>query len=70
MQLWAPGTTHVGDLRATLGNGAGRTPAVSARERLDFRVTTAGTYYLALRAGGPTRERPVYQLSVVTRRAT
>ena len=69
MQLWAPGTTHVGDLRATLGNGAVRTPAVSARERLDFRAPKAGTYYLAVRVGRPTRERPVYRLSIVTRPA-
>ena len=69
MQLWAPGTTHVGDLRTTLAKGASRAPAVSARERLAFRASTAGRYYLALRAGGRTRDRPVYQLTVQTRRA-
>jgi subtilisin family serine protease len=70
MQLWAPGTTHVGEPRATLTSGAPRSAAVSARERLDFRARKAGTYYLALRAGNPTRERPVYRLTLATRAAT
>ena len=69
MQLWAPGTTHVGDLRATLANATTRTPAVSAREHLAFRAPTTGRYYLALRAGRPTRDRPVYRLTVQTRLA-
>jgi subtilisin family serine protease len=70
MQLWAPGTTNVGDQRATLADGARRTPAVAARERLDFRARAAGTYYLAVRVGKPTRERPVYNLTVAKRLVT
>ena len=66
MQLWAPGTTHIGDLRATLSNGTGRLPAVSARERLAYRAMRAGTYYLAVRVGRPTRDRPVYKLTLAT----
>ena len=69
MQLWAPGTTHVGDLRATLGNTARGVPAVSARERLDYRAQRAGTYYVAVRVGRPTRNRPVYSLTMATRTA-
>ena len=65
MQLWAPGTTHVGDLRATLGNAARGAPAVSARERLDYRAQRAGTYYVAVRVGRPTRNRPVYRLTAM-----
>jgi subtilisin family serine protease len=68
IQLWAPGTTHVGDVRATLSTAA-RKAAVSAREHLDFRAPKAGTYYLAVRVGRPTRDRPVYKLAVQTRPA-
>jgi subtilisin family serine protease len=66
MQLWAPGTTHVGDQRATLASRAARAAEVSGQQQLSFRARRAGTYYMVVWVGNPTRDRPVYRLSVST----
>ena len=62
MQLWTPGTTHVGDPRACSANRAARSTPVGEQQRLVFRRAVAGKYFLEVRVGAPTQERPVYQL--------
>ena len=69
MQLWAPRTTHVGDRRGILGNRAARSAPVGGQQRLAFVAPVAGKYFLEVRAGSPTRDRPVYQLSVSKQRS-
>jgi subtilisin family serine protease len=70
LQLWSPGTVHIGDLRATLSQRAPSSPAASGVQQLAYRASRAGTYYLSVRVGRPTRARPVYRLAVGTRAAT
>jgi hypothetical protein len=69
MQLWSPGTTHVGDTRAVIANRAARSTPVGGEQRLEFEAPRAGRYFLQVRVGNPTRERPVYDLSVAKPRS-
>ncbi len=69
MQLWTPGTTHVGDQRGILGNRAARSAPVGGQQRLAFVAPVTGKYFLQVRVGSPTHDRPVYQLSVEKQRS-
>jgi subtilisin family serine protease len=69
MQLWAPGTTNVGDQRGTLANGAAPADA-GGRQQLQYRASAAGTYYLQVRVAAPSYNRPVYELTVEKQRTT
>jgi subtilisin family serine protease len=68
MQLWTPDTTHVGDPRGILGNRAASSAPVGGQQRLVFDAPAAGTYYLLIRVGAPTRQRPLYALSIAKQR--
>jgi hypothetical protein len=69
MQLWSPGTTHVGDSRAVLANRAARSSPVGGDQRLVFQAPAAGKYFLQVRVGNPTRERPIYGLAITKPRS-
>jgi subtilisin family serine protease len=68
MQLWTPDTTHVGDQRGILGTRAARSAPIGGEQRLAFRAPVAGKYFLQVRVGIPTRDPPVYRLSVAKQR--
>ncbi len=65
LTLWRPGTKTVyGAPRAELANRAATGAAVGAQERLSFRVTVSGTYYLEVQADAGERAVDAYQLSI------
>ena len=66
MQLWAPGTTGVGDQRSTLSKQSGG--GTARGQQISFNAPVVGTYFLEVRAGNPTRDRPVYELTVAQKR--
>jgi hypothetical protein len=68
MQLWTPDTTHVADMRGILGNRAARSAPVGGEQRLVFRAPAAGKYFLQVKVGTATWERPVYLLTVTKQR--
>jgi subtilisin family serine protease len=65
LTLWRPGTKTVyGPPRAELANRAAKGAVVGVQERLSFRVTVSGTYYLEVQAGAGMRAPDSYQLSI------
>ncbi|HEY4348005.1 MAG TPA: S8 family serine peptidase [Gaiellaceae bacterium] len=65
--LWKPGTTDVTvPLRSVLSDRAARSAAVSGQQRLGYRVAAAGTYYLEVKTGAPSRAPERYRLSLST----
>ncbi|HEX4518958.1 MAG TPA: S8 family serine peptidase [Gaiellaceae bacterium] len=70
LQLWKPGTTTVlGPAKKLLPDRAALSASVAGQERLGYVVPVAGTYYLEVKDGGPSRPPDRYQLSVAVRKA-
>jgi hypothetical protein len=67
--LWKPNTAHVASERVQLSNRAARSATAGSQARLTYRAPVAGTYYLEVKVGEPTRGRPSYQLSLAKQRA-
>jgi subtilisin family serine protease len=69
LQLWKPGTTTVlGPIKKVLPDRAALSAAVAGQQRLGYVARLAGTYYLEVKAGGPSRPPDRYQLSVAIRK--
>jgi hypothetical protein len=63
--LWKPGTAAVhGTPAQVLADRAARSVAVTGQQRLGYVAPADGTYYLEVRAGGPSRAADRYELSV------
>jgi subtilisin family serine protease len=68
--LWKPGTVQVsGPARSLLPNRAALSSRVAGQQRLGYVAPVAGTYYLEVKDGGPSRPPDRYQLSVAIRKA-
>lgn len=67
--LWKPGTVHVtGPARSLLPDRAALSSSVAGQQRLGYVARAAGTYYLEVKDGGPSRQTDRYQLSVAIRK--
>jgi hypothetical protein len=65
--LWRPGTTHVtGSERTMLANQAAHGTAASGQERLSYRASVTGRYYIEVQANAPTKAVGAYVLSIAT----
>ena len=65
LTLWRPGTkTVLAPPRSELADEAARGAVVGGQERLSYRVTAGGIYYVEVRAGAGMRRPDRYQLSV------
>jgi subtilisin family serine protease len=63
--LWKPGTTQLGGTPEQLRTDrAARSVTVAGQQRLGYVAPVAGTYYLEVRAGGPSRSIDRYELSI------
>jgi hypothetical protein len=61
--LWKPATRQVTGQRV-LGNRAARSATVGANERLSYRATTAGTYFLQVKVAEQSFAPPAYRISL------
>ena len=69
LTLWRPGTKTVyGPARAELANRAAKGAVIGTQERLSFRVTVGGTYYVEVQAGAGMRAPDRYQLSLAVQK--
>jgi hypothetical protein len=64
LQLWKPGTQTVLAARAITGDEVAVAARAGSQQRLAYTAPVAGTYYLQVRDGAPTRWPPYYHLSV------